>query len=192
MVSYDGTLGLQMRAVDVAVDRTTAWGVGVAPSSLVEVDLTEPARPVVKKRPPLDAPPHRGRGQHGLGPRRDRGAPSPPPWPAERRRRPHGARRVAPLPVRGAPRSSREALCTAPRSASYPSGGHSVPPRGAPRTPPVATLCGPDVRLFHVEDRWRRTDAPTPVTRLSREGFACPCRPTRGTRGGSGRPRGRR
>ncbi|MBK6464599.1 MAG: hypothetical protein IPF92_26885 [Myxococcales bacterium] len=61
MVSYDGTLGLQMRAVDVAVDRTTAWGVGVAPSSLVEVDLTEPARPVVKKRPPLDAPPPRSR-----------------------------------------------------------------------------------------------------------------------------------
>jgi hypothetical protein len=51
------TLDLQLRAVDVAVDRTTAWVVGVVPSALVEVDLTEPARPSVKKRTPLDGMP---------------------------------------------------------------------------------------------------------------------------------------
>lgn len=146
MVSYDGTLGLQMRAVDVAVDRTTAWGVGVAPSSLVEVDLTEPARPVVKKRPPLDAPPHRGRGQHGLGPRRDRG---------RRARRPGPLNGGGGLTARAASRLYRSGELPGPV------GRHSVRPRGAPRTLPEATLYHPEERLVPL--RWPLCAAPTCV-----------------------------
>ncbi len=65
IVAYDGTLDLKLlttlnlgiQAVDVTVEGSTAWVVGVSPSSVVEVDLTEPAAPKVRKRTPLSDPP---------------------------------------------------------------------------------------------------------------------------------------
>lgn len=50
------TLDVGMMAVDVAVEKDTAWVVGAAPPALVEVNVTDPRSPSVRKRTPLSEP----------------------------------------------------------------------------------------------------------------------------------------